>query len=51
MHPECKDALRDHDKMVVDGEPFNSGLHVTLHQIVADQLLADNPPQTCQFWL
>jgi hypothetical protein len=34
--------------MVVDGEPFNRRLHITLHQIVADQLLADKPPQTWQ---
>jgi hypothetical protein len=48
LHPECEDALRDDDEMLVDGEPFNPRLHITLHQVVANQLLADNPPQTWQ---
>ena len=48
LHTECEDALRDNDEMVVDGEPFNPRLHITLHQVVANQLLADNPPQTWQ---
>ena len=48
LHPGLEDALRNDDEMVVDGEPFNPRLHITLHQIVASQLLADNPPQTWQ---
>jgi len=48
LHPECEDALRDDDEMLVDGEPFNPRLHITLHQVVANQLLAGNPPQTWQ---
>ena len=34
--------------MIVSGEPFNPKLHITLHQIVASQLLADDPPETWQ---
>ena len=31
-----------------DGEPMNPRLHVTLHAVVANQLLADEPPETWQ---
>ena len=48
LHPECGHALRGDDEMVVDGEPFNPRLHITLHQVIANQLLAGNPPQTWQ---
>ena len=48
QHPELEDALRDDEEMIVGGEPFNPRLHVSLHQIVANQLLADDPPETWQ---
>jgi hypothetical protein len=48
LHPECEDALRGDGERVVDGEPFNPRLHISLHQVVANQLLAGNPPQTWQ---
>lgn len=48
LHPDFGDALRTDEEMVVDGEPFSPRLHVTLHQVVATQLLADEPPDT---WL
>jgi hypothetical protein len=48
MHAEYEDALRDGMEMVVDGEAFSPRLHVTLHQIVANQLMADNPPEAWQ---
>jgi hypothetical protein len=48
LHPEFEDALRDDEEMVVDGEPFSPRLHVTLHHVVASQLLADEPRET---WL
>jgi uncharacterized protein DUF1841 len=35
-------------EMVVGGEPFSPRLHVALHQVVASQLLAGNPPETWQ---
>jgi hypothetical protein len=47
-HPEFEDALRHGEEMIVDGEPFSPRLHVTMHQIVARQLLADEPPETWQ---
>jgi hypothetical protein len=48
LHPELAGALRVDEEMVVDGEPFSPRLHVTLHQVVASQLLADDPRDT---WL
>ncbi len=48
QHPESEDALRTDQEMAVGGEPFSPRLHITLHQIVAGQLLADNPPETWQ---
>ena len=48
QHTEFQDALRSDEEMVLGGEPFSPRLHVTMHQIVANQLLADDPPQTWQ---
>lgn len=48
QHPEFADALRNDEEMIVDAEPINPRLHVALHQIVASQLLADDPPETWQ---
>jgi hypothetical protein len=48
QHPEIEDALRSDEEMVVGGEPFSPRLHVALHQIVASQLLADDPRETWQ---
>jgi hypothetical protein len=47
-HPEFADALRIDEDVIVDGEPVNPRLHVAMHQIVANQLLADDPPVTWQ---
>jgi hypothetical protein len=47
-HPELEDSLKSGVEMIADGEPFNPRLHVTMHQIVARQLLADDPPETWQ---
>ena len=41
-HTEYEDALRSHEEVIVDGEPFSPRLHVAMHQVVANQLLADN---------
>jgi hypothetical protein len=46
LHPELEDALRRDEEMVIDGEALNPRLHITLHQVVASQLLADDPPET-----
>ncbi len=34
--------------MIIGGETVNPRLHVAMHQVVANQLLADDPPQTWQ---
>jgi hypothetical protein len=47
-HAELADALDSEEEMVVDGEPFSPRLHLAMHQIVANQLLADDPPATWQ---
>jgi len=46
-HPEWRAAL-DADLEVVDdaGREVNPRLHITLHEVVANQLLADDPPGT-----
>ena len=48
QHTEFEDALRSHQEVIVDGEPFSPRLHVAMHQVVANQLLADDPPKTWQ---
>ena len=48
QHPELEGALRSDEEMIADGEPFSPRLHITLHQIVASQLLAGDPPETWQ---
>jgi len=49
QHPELEEALaRDEEMTNADGEPMNPRLHVTLHAVVANQLLADEPPETWQ---
>jgi len=48
QHADLEDALRSDEEMIVDGAPFSPRLHITMHQVVANQLLADIPPQT---WL
>ena len=47
QHPELEAALeRGEEITTADGEPMNPRLHVTLHLVVANQLLADDPPET-----
>ena len=48
QHAEFAEALRSGEQVIVDGEPVSPRLHVAMHQIVASQLLADDPPQTWQ---
>jgi hypothetical protein len=47
-HTEFEDALRSNEEVIVDGEPFSPRLHIAMHQVVANQLLADDPPETWQ---
>lgn len=48
LHPDFADAAQGDDDVLVDGEPVNPRLHMAMHQIVANQLLADEPPETWQ---
>ena len=48
QHAELEDALRRDEEMIVGGEPFSPRLHIAMHQVVANQLLADDPPETWQ---
>ena len=48
LHPEFTEALQGEDDVIVDGQTVNPRLHVAMHQVVANQLLADNPPETWQ---
>jgi hypothetical protein len=48
QHAELADALDSGDEVIVDGEAFSPRLHLAMHQIVANQLLADDPPETWQ---
>jgi Domain of unknown function (DUF1841) len=45
-HPEYHEALADPDSDTVDG--VNPRLHITVHEIVANQLWDDNPPEAWQ---
>jgi hypothetical protein len=46
-HAEFEEALRrDEEEVIVDGQPFSPRLHIAMHQVVANQLLAGDPPET-----
>ena len=41
-----EEALKRHEEMLgPDGKPVNPTLHVALHAMIANQLLADDPPE------
>jgi Domain of unknown function (DUF1841) len=45
-HPELDRAPRNgEDELVVDGEPMSIRLHLTMHQVLANQLADDDPPE------
>jgi Domain of unknown function (DUF1841) len=48
LHLEFADALHGEDDVIVGGETVNPRLHVAMHQVVANQVLAGDPPQTWQ---
>lgn len=48
LHPEFADALHGEDDVLVGGQTVNPRLHVAMHQVVANQLLADDPPEAWQ---
>jgi hypothetical protein len=48
-HPELADAIDDGlEEVDVAGQPMNPRLHITIHEIVAGQLWADDPPEVWQ---
>lgn len=48
-HPELTAALEsDEEVAVVDGEEVNPRLHITIHEIVAEQLWENDPPEAWQ---
>jgi hypothetical protein len=48
LYPGFMDARHGEEDVIVNGEPVNARLHVAMHQVVANQLLADDPPATWQ---
>jgi hypothetical protein len=48
QHPEFSVALRRRETVIAGGEQVNPVLHIAMHQVVANQLLADDPPETWQ---
>jgi hypothetical protein len=47
-HPQFADALRGDADVIAGGEPVNPRLHLAMHQVVANQLLGGDPPETWQ---
>lgn len=46
QHLELEEALERHEEILnSDDEPMNPRLHVMLHVVIANQLLADKPPR------
>ena len=48
QHAELGDALRRDEEVIAGGEPFSPRLHIAMHQVVANQLLAGDPPEAWQ---
>jgi hypothetical protein len=48
LHGELDDALHSGDEVTASGEPPSPRLHIAMHQVAANQLLADDPPETWQ---
>jgi hypothetical protein len=45
-HPEFADSLdRDEEFVIIDGEEVDPRLHLTLHEIIVEQLWEDDPPE------
>lgn len=45
-HPDLDEAIeRGRETVVVGGEPINPRLHLTLHEIVATQIVDSDPPE------
>lgn len=49
QHLELEEAFENGEEILKDdGEPTNPRLHIILHVVIANQLLADDPPETWQ---
>ena len=48
LHLEFAGALHGEEDVIVGGQTVNPRVHVAMHQVVANQLLADDPPETWQ---
>lgn len=45
-HPDLDEAIRAGlEEVVVGGEPMNPRLHLALHEVVATQVIDDDPPE------
>lgn len=44
-HPWLADALRDDTEVEVGGEPMSPSAHIAVHEIVTNQLWADDPSE------
>jgi len=45
-HPELWEAIEDEvDEIVLDGNVMSPRLHIALHQVVANQIWHDDPPE------
>ena len=45
-HPDLDDAIDNgHDELVVDGTPMNPRLHLAIHEVVAAQIIDNDPPE------
>jgi hypothetical protein len=45
-HPELDDAIeRGEDELVLEGNPMNPRLHLAIHEVVATQIIDDDPPE------
>lgn len=45
-HPEYADALDADEEVLLDGQPMNPSLHISMHEIVTNQIWDLDPPET-----
>jgi hypothetical protein len=44
-HPELHDALEDDEEVIQGGHAVNPRLHLAMHEVVANQIWDDTPPE------
>jgi Domain of unknown function (DUF1841) len=48
-HPDLARAIeRGEQEVVIDGEPINPRLHITMHELIVNQLWDNDPPEVWQ---